>query len=124
MGRGKRVAPLLQNITWVRLVQQALLMRLIILLTKGVGGGPAPAPAWGVGSRAQGGTRAGEEMGLREKEGEGRDGGKRRLGGSPGAPSPVQAPTCLQTSFLLPNHTRCGAGWHGAGCQAPHHCTV
>lgn len=41
VGRGKRAAPLLQNIPWVRLVQQALLMRSIILLQNKVGGGGA-----------------------------------------------------------------------------------
>lgn len=46
VGRGKRAAPLLQNITWVRLVQQALLMRSIILLQK-KGGPPAPAALHG-----------------------------------------------------------------------------
>lgn len=46
VGCGKRAAPLLQNITWVRLVQQALLMRSIILLQK-KGGPPAPTSLCG-----------------------------------------------------------------------------
>lgn len=54
-GRGKQVAPLLQNIPRARLVQQALLMRSIILLTKrGWEGAPSSCPCLGSGEQGTG----------------------------------------------------------------------